>query len=109
MGGSALLELADVDRAIAAGDPELGALIVRYLAQGDPEPGRPELDPSYDSDDESAHEVDVPTGAFTFDKLRETVGRLGGRAGAMTGTTVSHEGGNGSDFSFTFCVEARDG
>ncbi len=81
MGGSALLELADIDRAIAVGDPELGALIVRYLAQSDPEPGRPELDPSYDSDDESAHDVDVPTGAFTFATLREAVGKLGGKTG----------------------------
>ncbi|HEY1546405.1 MAG TPA: hypothetical protein VGG28_01225, partial [Kofleriaceae bacterium] len=83
MGGSALLELADIDRAIAAGDPELGASIVRYLAQPDPEPGRPELDPSYEADDDSAHDVDVPTGAFTSAKLRETINRLGG---AMTGT-----------------------
>jgi hypothetical protein len=86
LGGSALLELADIDRAIAAGDPELGALIIRYLEQDDPEPGRPELDPSYDPDDESAVDVDVPTGAFTFDKLRAAMTRLGGRAGAMTGT-----------------------
>ncbi len=81
MGGSALLELADIDRAIAAGDPELAALLVRYLEQDDPEPGRSELDPHYDSDDETARNVDVPAGAFTFDRLRQAMTKLGGKTG----------------------------
>lgn len=40
-----MVTLADVERAIASRDPQLGELLVRYLAQGDPEPGRSELDP----------------------------------------------------------------
>lgn len=39
------MTLADVERAIASRDPQLGELLVRYLSQGDPEPGRSELDP----------------------------------------------------------------
>lgn len=35
-----MVTLGDVERAIAARDPQLGELIVRYLAQADPEDGR---------------------------------------------------------------------
>ena len=65
--------LGDVERAIAARDPELGALIVRYLAQDDPEPGRSELTPTDDDDDEDAAPVDVPAGAITLDRLHAAV------------------------------------
>src|SRR6185436_18176527 len=69
-----MLMLGDVERAIAARDPQLGELIVRYLAQGDPEEGRDELSPSADDDDdESAAPVDVPAGAFTLDRLTAAV------------------------------------
>jgi hypothetical protein len=40
-----MVTLADVERAIATRDPQLGELLVRYLSQDDPEPGRSELDP----------------------------------------------------------------
>jgi len=67
--------LGDVERAIAARDPQLGELIVRYLAQSDPEDGRDELSPTDDDDDddESAPPVDVPAGAFTLDRLQAAV------------------------------------
>ncbi|HSD88151.1 MAG TPA: hypothetical protein VLB44_11575 [Kofleriaceae bacterium] len=71
------MTLADIERAIAARDPQLGELIVRYLDQDDPEPGRGELDPHMDHDDESAVEVDVPAGAYTFDRLQREVSANG--------------------------------
>ncbi|HWU88355.1 MAG TPA: hypothetical protein VN253_13810, partial [Kofleriaceae bacterium] len=39
------MTLADVERAIASRDPQLGELLVRYLSQDDPDPGRSELQP----------------------------------------------------------------
>src|SRR5215468_4618767 len=76
-----MLMLGDVERAIAARDPELGALIVRYLAQDDPEPGRSELAPTgdEDDDDDDAAPVDVPAGAITLDRLHAAVS-IGGLA-----------------------------
>ena len=74
----AMLMLGDVERAIAARDPELGALIVRYLEQDDPEPGRSELAPTDDGDDDAAP-VDVPAGAITLDRLHAAVS-IGGLA-----------------------------
>ena len=68
-----MLMLGDVERAIAARDPRLGELIVRYLAQSDPEDGRDELSPTDDDDDESAPPVDVPAVAFTLDRLHAAV------------------------------------
>jgi hypothetical protein len=40
-----MVTFADVERAIATRDPQLGELLVRYLSQDDPEPGRSELAP----------------------------------------------------------------
>ncbi|MCW5805278.1 MAG: hypothetical protein KIT31_23110 [Deltaproteobacteria bacterium] len=81
-----MLTLADVERAIANRDPHLGDVLVRYLDQSDPDPGRSELtvDSYYDDDDEdgdgSHDEVDVPSGAFTIDRLRQEVsGNLHGK------------------------------
>src|SRR4051812_6427278 len=72
-----MLTLGDVERAIAIRDPELGALVVRYLAQDDPEPGRSELAPSDDGEVEGSGEdaavVDVPAGAVTLDRLHAAV------------------------------------
>lgn len=77
MGASALLTLADVERAIAVRDAELGALLVRYLEQDDPDEGRPELSPhSWDADDDEPA-VEVPSGAMTLDELRSAVGQRG--------------------------------
>ena len=73
LGGATLLVLGDIERAIAAGDPQLGELVVRYLGQDDPEPGRPELDPTTNDDDETQVRVDVPAGAFTLDELAHVV------------------------------------
>jgi len=75
-----MLMLGDVERAIAARDPELGALIVRYLAQDDPEDGRSELAPVADEDDDeddAAAPVDVPAGAFTLDRLNAAMSQGG--------------------------------
>ncbi|HEX4417415.1 MAG TPA: hypothetical protein VH165_05920 [Kofleriaceae bacterium] len=41
-----------MERAIAVRDPRLGALVVRYLAQDDPEDGRSELSPTAVADDD---------------------------------------------------------
>src|SRR5262245_27425138 len=71
-----MLMLGDIERAIAARDPGLGELIVRYLAQGDPEDGRSELSPTDDEDDE-APAVDVPAGAITLDRLQAAVSPRG--------------------------------
>jgi hypothetical protein len=68
-----MLMLGDVERAIAARDPQLGELIVRYLAQPDPEDGRSELAPVADEDDDDAAPIDVPAGAFTLDRLNAAV------------------------------------
>jgi hypothetical protein len=76
-----MLTLGDVERAIAARAPELGALIVRYLAQDDPEAGRSELAPTAedDAEDDDAAAVDVPAGAITLDRLHAAVS-VGGLA-----------------------------
>src|SRR5436190_20140597 len=107
-----VLTLVDIERAIAARDPQLGDLLVRYLEQADPDPGKSELssktggsddddDDDYDDDDDDdwddddddddddgdggAEEeppsaslveeevVDVPVGAFTYERLSESV------------------------------------
>ncbi|HUJ58550.1 MAG TPA: hypothetical protein VLX92_08660 [Kofleriaceae bacterium] len=73
MGGTTALTLGDVERAIAARDPQLGELLVRYLAQGDPEPGRPELDDG----DPDAPTPDVPAGAFTLARLQVAISPRG--------------------------------
>ncbi len=102
-----MVTLADVERAIASRDPQLGELIVRYLSQDDPEPGRSELAPGagagrdddddddWDDDDddddggggrddhgdEDASDdepvIDVPPGAMTIGKLAALVGERG--------------------------------
>ncbi|HUR29615.1 MAG TPA: hypothetical protein VM509_15605 [Planctomycetota bacterium] len=77
MGESARLLLADIERAIAARDPQLGELIVRYLEQDDPDPGQTELDPHFNEEDETAVEPDVPAGAYTFDRLQREVSEYG--------------------------------
>src|SRR4051812_39011580 len=81
-----MLTLGDVERAIAIRDPELGALVVRYLAQDDPEPGRSELSPTPGDDDagDGAGDgqdaaADVPAGAVTLDRLHAQVS-IGGLA-----------------------------
>jgi hypothetical protein len=79
-GATSMVILEDIERAIAVRDPELGALVVRYLAQDDPEDGRGELSPSEpdDEDDEDAERageppVHVPPGAYTIDRLTSAV------------------------------------
>ena len=72
-----MVTLGDVERAIAARDPQLAALLVRYLAQDDPEPGYSELAPSADDDDEDATVIDVPVGAVTIERLAAAVSPSG--------------------------------
>src|ERR1043166_3532543 len=73
-----MLTLGDVERAIAARDPQLGELIVRYLEQDDPEAGRSELSPTTPDDDEvDDAAVEVPGGAFTLGRLNTAVSERG--------------------------------
>ena len=74
-----MLMLGDVERAIAARDPQLGEILVRYLAQDDPEDGRSELSPTPPDDDDGTDDdaVDVPDGAFTLDRLNAAVSARG--------------------------------
>jgi hypothetical protein len=76
-----MVTLGDVERAIAVRDPQLGALVVRYLAQEDPEDGRSELAPTADGDDDGddagAAVVDVPPGAVTLERLSASVSPRG--------------------------------
>ena len=76
-----MVTLGDVERAIAASDPQLGELIVRYLGQGDPEDGRSELAPTAGDeggdDDGEEQVVDVPPGAVTLDRLSAAVSPRG--------------------------------
>jgi hypothetical protein len=65
-----MLTFADVERAVAARDPELGELIVRYLEQADPAPGRSELGLEEER-------VDVPAGAATLQTLSYKVSSRG--------------------------------
>lgn len=80
-----MLTLGDVERAIAARDPQLGELLVRYLAQPDPGAGRDELSPTDEDADQREDEpvVDVPAGAMTLERLGATVspGGLAGKTG----------------------------
>jgi hypothetical protein len=73
-----MVTLEDLERAIAVRDPELGALVVRYLAQDDPEAGRSELAPTVpdggdDGGDEAEPVVHVPAGAYTVARLAAAV------------------------------------
>jgi hypothetical protein len=73
-----MLTLGDLERAIASRDPQLGELLVRYLAQDDPEPGRSELVPTPPTDgDQDDDAVDVPAGAMTIERLVADVGERG--------------------------------
>jgi hypothetical protein len=65
------VSLADVERAIAIGDPQLAELTCRYLAQGDAEAGRDELDPDGRAGGDDAYvDVEVPDGVATIETLR---------------------------------------
>ena len=72
-----MVTLGDVERAIAARDPQLGALVVRYLAQHDPEAGHGELAPATGDRDDDAPEIDVPAGAATLARLAAAVSPAG--------------------------------
>lgn len=76
--------LADLERAIANGDPQLGELIVRYVAQPDPEPGRPELAPTAAIADERDPFEPPPAGAFDHGALSRALAI--GRYDARTAT-----------------------
>jgi len=72
----------DVERAARDRDPQLGELIVRYLAQPDPEPGAPE---GRDDDDADAPPVPrAPAGAMTLPRMVQLL-----RADAMRGKTAT--------------------
>ncbi|HEV7559305.1 MAG TPA: hypothetical protein VGO00_27710, partial [Kofleriaceae bacterium] len=74
--GEARLELADIERAIASFDPQLGDMLVRYLAQADPDPGQRDLVGGDDFDDDTPY-ISVPSSAVTLDRLKAAVGSRG--------------------------------
>jgi hypothetical protein len=78
----------DVARAIRDRDPQLGELLVRYLDQDDPSPGKRELPTPADLDDEDWEytDPDVPEGASTIDKLRDQTSEH-----AMRGKTATEK------------------
>lgn len=80
-----MLTLTDLERAIAIRDPQLGELLVRYLEQADPNPGHSELPAAANdelwtaaegeaADAQEEAEVEVPAGAFTIDRLKQSLG-----------------------------------
>src|SRR5262245_47420314 len=80
-----MVTFTDVERAIAIRDPQLGALIVRYLAQDDPGAGVDEVPPADAGIDAGADPVGavpapapvIPPGAATIDRLRTAVSERG--------------------------------
>ncbi|MFT3691895.1 MAG: hypothetical protein QM831_02055 [Kofleriaceae bacterium] len=67
--GESTIAFVDLERAFAAGDSQLGSLIVRYNEQSDPEPGVDETAvPPIDGDE--TPEVEVPSGAVTMSTLQ---------------------------------------
>src|SRR5689334_280558 len=76
----------DVERAIRDRDPQLGDLLIRYLDQDDPTPGKTELPTAADLDkgDWEYDDPDLPDGAPTLDKLRSQVAEY-----AMRGKTAT--------------------
>ena len=78
------MTLDDVERAIGSRDPQLGELVVRYLAQDDPQDGYTELVPTPRDADDDAVPPDVPAGAITLGALATAVAPLGMRG--KTGT-----------------------
>ena len=65
--------------------------VVRYLAQPDPEAGRPELSPTEPDDDDEGNDdaarVEVPSGAFTIDRLTAAVSWEAKNSSMPLGTT----------------------
>ncbi len=86
MGGIARLAFADLERAIAASDPQLGELIVRYAEQDDPEPGHDELGSAIEDDASAPPAIEVPAGAITGSTLKYQVG-----AGGMRGKSATEK------------------
>lgn len=78
---NARLMFGDVERAVRDRDPQLGALVVRYLEQVDPDPGVPE---DQRDDDDDAVVPRPPAGALTIYRLRQTISR-----GALRGKTAT--------------------
>jgi hypothetical protein len=76
----------DVERAIRDRDPQLGELIVRYLEQDDPTPGKTELPTAADLErgDWEWSDPDLPEGVADLDKLRSAVAEY-----AMRGKTAT--------------------
>ena len=79
--GNDTLTFADVERAARDRDPQLGALVVRYLSRTDPEPGVPEGQPD---DDDAPAAPRPPTGAMTLRRMIQLL-----RRDAMRGKTAT--------------------
>ncbi|HEY0250702.1 MAG TPA: hypothetical protein VGC41_04215, partial [Kofleriaceae bacterium] len=67
--GESTIAFVDLERAFAAGDSQLGSLIVRYNEQSDPEPGIDET--AVPETTEDPPDVDVPPGAVTMSTLQQ--------------------------------------
>ncbi len=83
-----MLELGDIERAIAISDPQLGEHLVTYLEQDDPTAGRPELSPDDNDDDDDDERVtyeEPPDNAFDLYALRRAIND---KAGNRTNTEV---------------------
>lgn len=73
--------LSDIERAIATRDPQLADLVIAFLQQGDPPPGRPEVDEA--GPNEGAAPEPSPDD-WTLPRLRKTLAPA--KLAAMTGS-----------------------
>src|SRR5262245_20947144 len=81
--------LSDIERAIRDRDPQLADLLIRYLAQGDPDPGKPEVPTAEDlarEDDYSSRDDGPPEGAMTIYRRGQQVAQP-----AMRGKTATEQ------------------
>ena len=68
----------DVERAAKQRDPQLASIVVRYLEQDDPEPGRPEVPPEEEvAPGAEVAEKPVPKETWTLPRLRQSVTSYG--------------------------------
>jgi hypothetical protein len=78
----------DIERAIRDRDPQLGEMLVKYLAQSDPSAGKAELPTAADLDNDNWEydDPDVPEGAMDLGKLRSVTGEY-----ALRGKTATEK------------------
>src|SRR4051812_44894960 len=74
--------IADIERAIRVRDPQLAELVIRFLDEDDPEPGRPEVEPPRAPDEGEPPEP--PPDQWTLPRLQQALAPA--RIAAMTGS-----------------------